>query len=70
MKEVIKRIIGSNGLDVIRRMKMYIKCLDAFRIGNSERIDIHDGIELIDCISLKKKHVYFGYYDIQQFIKM
>lgn len=69
MKEVIKRIIGSNGLDVIRRMKMYIKCLDAFRIGNSERIDIHDGIELIDCISLKKKHVYFGYYDIQQFNK-
>lgn len=54
MKEVIKRIIGSNGLDVIRRMKMYIKCLDAFRIGNSERIDIHDGIELIDCISLKR----------------
>ena len=66
-KELIKRMIGPAGIQVIRKMKMFRGIMRAYKAGTVGRCEIKDShVKLKSKLSIEGKHVFFGYYDLQQ----
>ena len=66
-KELIKRMIGPAGIQVIRKMKMLRGIMRAYKAGTVGRYEIRDShVRLKSRLSIEGKHVFFGYYDLQQ----
>lgn len=66
-KELIKRMIGPAGIQIIRKMKMLRGIMRAYKAGAVGRCEIRDShVRLKSRLSIEGKHVFFGYYDLQQ----
>lgn len=66
-KETVKRLVGPIGIQVVKKAKMILGIIRAYKSRTIGLCEIKsEKIKLQQKLSLKNKNVFFGYYDLQQ----